>query len=185
MHLLRAGAIENIDRLIRQHGLNPNEVLVEANLSSALLREPETLVSYKKLADFLDYCAVLCNDPLFGIHLAQIQTPLVLGELASLLTQQRTIKEAITFAQKYIYLHARGIQFETAINGDRVEIHFSFDFTNPTGLKHLAQMIVGQQFEYVSALVPGQNSQIKIHLDQTIDDALLSELGEYLSLIHI
>ena len=179
MYLLRAGAIEKIDLLIRQHGHNPNEILAEANLSSTLLRDPETLISYKKLADFLDYCAVLCNDPLFGIHLAQLQSSLVLGELASLLTQQRTIQEAIAFAQKYIYLHARGVQFETVIVDDRFEIHFSFDFTNPTGLKHLTQMSVGQQFAYVNALLSGQKKQIKIHLNQSIDDSLRSALGEY------
>lgn len=179
MHLLRSGAIENIERLIRQKGHNPNEVLAEANLSSALLREPETLISYEKLADFLDYCAVICDDPLFGIHLAQIQSPMVLGELALLLTQQRTIRETLEFAQRYIFLHAQGLQFEHVEVGDRIEIQFVFDFTNQSGLKQLTQMSVGQQFEYARSLVPGQKERIKIHFTQTINPSLEHALGDY------
>lgn len=179
MHLLRAGAIENIEWLIRQNGHNPNEVLAEASLSSALLREPETLISYPKLADFLDYCAIICDDPLFGIHLAQIQSPLVLGEFASLLTQQRTLKDALEFAQKYIFLHAQGLQFEHSIAGERIEIRFVFDFTNNTGLKQLTQMSVGQQFEYAYSLSPGQNDRLQMHFTQTILTELEDALGEY------
>lgn len=179
MYLIRAGAIENIEWLIRKTGLNPNEVLAEANLSSALLREPETLISYQTLADFLDYCAVLCDDSLFGFHLTQIQSPLVLGELASLLAQQRTIRAAFDFAEQYIYLHAKGVHLQTVLLEDRVEIQLAFDFSNNSGLKQLVQLSVGQQFEYAIAMAPDQKQNIKMHLTQSIDQKDLEALNHY------
>lgn len=179
MYLSRAGAIENIESLIRQKGHNPNELLKAVHLRSAFLRDPEVLISYTKLANLLDYCAIVCEDPLFGIHLAQMQSPLVLGELATLLIQQPTLRKALSFSQAYIFLHAQGLQFEIAEREGRIDVRLVFNFTNDCGLKQLIQLSVSQQFEYTCFLMAGGKESIEIHLIQRIQTDLNSALGRY------
>ena len=179
MYLLRAGAIEQIESLIRKNGQNPHEILAKVELNSVLLRQPETLISYSKLADLLDYCSVICNDPFFGVHLAQIQSPLMLGELAFLLNQQATLKAAFEFAQKYLFLHAQGLHIDHIEANGRIEVHIRFDFNNQSNLEQLKQMSVGQQFEFVSLLMPKQREHIHLHFTQSSDLLNLDKLGQY------
>jgi AraC-like DNA-binding protein len=183
MYLLRAGAIEQIESLIRKNGMNPHEILAKAELNSALLRQPETLISYSKLADLLDYCSVICKDPFFGIHLAQIQSPFILGELTFLLNQQPTLKATFEFAQKYLFLHAQGLQINHIEVNGRIEIHMRFDFNNQSNLEQLKQMSVSQQFEFVSMLMPKQREHIHLHFTQSIDNLKLNELKQYKELV--
>lgn len=122
MYLIRAGAIDNIEWLLRKNGHNPVSTLADVGLKSAILRAPDTLVSYVKVAELLAYCAECCNDPVFGFRLAQIQSPLALGEYASLINQQETFDEVLQFAREHINLHAKGLRMTTVQKQQRVEI---------------------------------------------------------------
>lgn len=179
MYLIRAGAIEKIDWLIQQKGHNPHELLADRGFSTALLRDAELLLSYEKVADLLDYCAFVCDDPLFGFHLAQIQSPLVLGEFVMLLSQQKKIGDALAFAQKYIYFHARGLRFKQVVEAQTLQLQCEFDFSNLSGLQQLIQLTLGQQYECARALSPDYQSKIKIHLNQPLSDDEQSDLNHY------
>jgi len=176
MFLIRAGAIENLDRLIRQYGFNPNEVMAEFGLDSAMLREPEALISYTKVADLLDHCAEVCGDPLFGLRLTQLQSPLAIGELLASSSQQGTLKEALGFTNKYMRLHAHGVRLITKTEGERLQIHFDFEFTNSTGLKQLTLLSTGQLFQSIYALIGTEVSGLKIHIIQSYKHENLNSL---------
>ncbi|WP_153915543.1 helix-turn-helix transcriptional regulator [Shewanella sp. TC10] len=178
MYLVRAGAIENIDSFIRLHGLNPIELLAEFNWTVSLLREPETLLSYIKVADFLDYCAAKSQDPLFGFKLTQNQSFLVLGELVALLSQQATFADTIAFFQKYNHLHALGIQLSSKINNEKLEVHYHFDFSNQSGLQQLILLSAGHAYKYAQMLIPEHNNQIAIHTTQNISPECIYTLGD-------
>lgn len=184
MHLIRVGAIDNIEQLLRNYGQNPSTVLAMVNLNSAILREPETLVSYSKLADLMEHCAVICQAPVFGFELAQMQSPLALGEFASLINQQQTFSEALHFSQNYLCLHARGLRLKQLLNNERIEIHCEFDFANPLGLQQLYQLSIGQQVEYIRVLMPTQFYQLTIHTSQSIPEQNAMQLGRYRRLLH-
>lgn len=178
MYLIRAGAVENIEWLIRKRAQNPHLILNELNLTSAILREPESLLSYSKIAQLLEHCSEQCDDPWFGFHLAQVQSPLALGEFASLINQQNTFGEALTFSQKYLYLHARGLSLDVQESGDRIEVHYIFEFSIQIGLEQLLQLSIGQYVEYVKLLLPEKYQQLRIHTKQVIDvtvDDLISK----------
>ena len=169
MYLIRAGAIENIEWLIRKKAQNPYSIFKELKLNSAVLREPESLVYYGKIAELLEYCSHQCRDPYFGFHLAQVQSPLALGEFASLINQQSTFGEALKFSQKYLYLHARGLRLDVQESDNRVEVHYVFEFSNQTGLEQLLQLSIGQYVEYVKLLLPEKYQQLNIHIKQPLN----------------
>ena len=54
MYLVRSGAIEGFTRLVSALGENPVQLLSAAGLSESLLRNPNTYLSYSKLAEDSD-----------------------------------------------------------------------------------------------------------------------------------
>jgi AraC-like DNA-binding protein len=152
MFLIRSGAIAGYQRLVSQLGQNPVELIEAAGLSNAQLRNPNTYVSYSKLAGLLEISAGVCDAPLFGLMLSEMQTSSVLGELAITLSQQPTVGDALASVNKYLYLHARGVRLNPVIQGDSLALELVFDISSPWGIDQLIQMSVGQLATFISDL---------------------------------
>lgn len=166
MFLIRSGAIEGYEQLVSLLGQNPAGLLRDYGYSSAQLRDPNTYISYTRLADLLDATADLCGEPLFGLRLAQSQSVLALGEIALSVGQQETVGDALTFADQHISLHAHGVHVKQVPHGDVLELQLSFDFSNATGLRQLAQLSAGQAFNTLSQMIDKPGANLKIHLLQ-------------------
>lgn len=166
MFLIRSGAIEGYEQLVSQLGRNPAQILREAGFSSAQLRDPNTYVSYTRLADLLDISAAICEEPMFGLRLAAGQSVLALGEIALSIRQQETLGDALHYANQHISLHAYGVHVNQVPHGDLMEMQLGFDFTNASGLSQLMQLSAGQAFNTVGQMIDTASSQLKIHLPQ-------------------
>ena len=153
MFLIRSGAIDGYQRLVSQLGQNPVELIEAAGLSNAQLRNPNTYVSYSKLAELLEISATVCNAPLFGLLLSELQTSSVLGELAITLTQQPTVGDALASVNRYLYLHARGVHLNTVNRGDSLALELVFNISSPRGIDQLVQMSVGQLATFIIDLL--------------------------------
>lgn len=149
MFLIRSGAIDGYQQLVSKLGQNPVELIEAAGLSNAQLRNPNTYVSYSKLAELLEISARACEAPLFGLTLAELQTSSVLGELAITLSQQPTVGDALNGVNRYLYLHARGVRLHTVEKGDSISLELTFDISSPRGIDQLVQMSVGQLATFI------------------------------------
>ncbi|WGL17636.1 helix-turn-helix domain-containing protein [Microbulbifer bruguierae] len=167
MFLIRSGAIEGYELLVTQYGQNPAVLLQKFGFSSAQLRDPNTYVSYSRLADLLDATALACGDPLFCLNLAADQSVLALGEIALSIRQQQTLADALTYSNQHISLHAYGVHVQQNPRGDTLELQLTFDFSNPSGLTQLMQLSAGQAFNLVSQMVLNTGSALKLHLPQS------------------
>lgn len=157
MFLVRSGAIVGFTRLLTELGQNPVSLLTAAGLSSTLLRDPNTYLPYSKLAELLELAATACDEPLFGLRLARTQTSAVLGDIGVTISQQPTVRDAFASINKYLYLHARGVEVEQRQRGDSVQLELRFKITSPRGLSQLVQMSVGQLANFAAEIlaVPG------------------------------
>lgn len=144
MHLIRTGALMGYSALVSKLGHNPIHLLQQVGFTAAQLRNPNTYVSYQKVADLLDITAAHCNDAMFGLRLASTQTPLVTGELAYSVSMQPTLGDSLRYANEHLGLHAQGAHLDEQIRGDYTRWCFYLDFTNDWGLQHLNQMSIGQ-----------------------------------------
>ena len=95
MFLLRSGAIEGYSPLVSQLGENPVNLLRDAGMVVAQLRQPNSYLSYEKTADLLDETARQCREPLFGLRLASCQNLLAIGEVALSGSGQATVADAL------------------------------------------------------------------------------------------
>lgn len=166
MFLVRSGAIEGYQQLVSKLGQNPVELVAAAGLSSAQLRNPNTYVSYSKLAELLEISASACQAPLFGLMLAELQTSSVLGELAITLSQQPTVGDALEGVNRYLYLHARGVRLHTVEQGDSLALELAFDISSPRGIDQLVQMSVGQLATFIVDLRGSARRPIPLLLRQ-------------------
>lgn len=166
MFLIRSGAIEGFEQLVNQLGHNPASLLAQSGFSSAQLRDPNTYISYTRLADLLDNAALVCGVPLFGLRLAAAQSVLALGEIALSIRQQPTLADALAYSNHHIRLHAYGINVKQVPRRDTLELHLSFDFSNATGLTQLMQLSAGQAFNLVSQMADDTGSALKLPLPQ-------------------
>lgn len=144
MFLIRIGAIDGYQRLVTDLGGNPVKLLADVGFSPAQLRDPNTYVSYTRLAELLELTADACSEPMFGLLLSRDQTSSVLGDIAMTILQQPTVREALESIDRYLYLHARGARVSWRTRGESVEVELSFDITSPLGLAQLRQLSLGQ-----------------------------------------
>lgn len=166
MFLIRSGAIAGYQRLVTQHGRNPVELMETVGFSNAQFRNPNTYVSYSKLAELLEISASACDAPLFGLMLSEIQTSSVLGELAITLPQQATVGDALASVNRYLYLHARGVRLNQVDRGDSVSLELVFDISSPLGVDQLIQMSVGQLATFIIDLLGSREKLFSLMLRQ-------------------
>lgn len=166
MFLIRSGALDGFERLLRQYGQQPGAILQRHGLSSAQLREPNSYLAYPKLADLLDDCALLCQDPLFGLRLAAGQSLLAIGEMALPGSQQASLGEALAFARHYLHLHAQGVTLQDRAAGDDHQLELGFAFSNASGLWQLTQLGAAQLLNTLRFLTGGDGRQLRLHLQQ-------------------
>lgn len=179
MFLIRSGAIEGYEQLVSQYGQNPTTLLQQFGFSSAQLRDPNTYVSYTRLADLLDATALACGDPVFCLSLCAHQGPLALGEIGLSIRQQPTLADALVYSRQHISLHAYGVHVQQATRGDTLELQLSFDFSNASGLVQLMQLSAGQAFNLLSQMVGSAASSLKLHLPQAAPAQALKMPARY------
>lgn len=167
MFLVRTGAIDGYEKLVSQLGQNPAQILRKAGFSPAQLNQPNTYVSYAKLATLLDSSAMLCNEPLFGLRLAAEQNLMVVGELALSVTRQPSIAAALAYYDEHAHLHARGVSLQQHVRGEWAEVSLNFDFTNNSGLLQLKQLSVCQLFNGMRVMVENSGQHLRYHLRQS------------------
>lgn len=174
MFLVRSGAIEGYTRFVAGLGENPVRLLSTAGLGESLLRNPNTYLSYSKVAELLEMTAVACNEPLFGLRLARTQTSSVLGDIGMTISQQPTVRDALTNIEKYLYLHARGVHVLQRQRGDELRLKLKFEITSPRGLNQLIQMSVGQLANFAGEILAAPRHTIPVMLCQP---APISDIG--------
>ena len=119
MFLVRSGAIEGYEKLVTELGGNPVQLMQDVGLNQTQFRNPNTYISYSRLAELLEITASACNRPLFGLLLARRQTSSVLGDLPVILSQHVTVRKALEDTDRYLYLHARGVKLQQQTRGQR------------------------------------------------------------------
>ena len=104
MPMMRAGILTNYPRVARELGLNPTELLRQAGLNASQLEAPDRLIPGDAVVRLLELSASASGCPTFGLRLAQVRQLSGFGVTGLLLTQQRTIRDALRIAQQYMHL---------------------------------------------------------------------------------
>lgn len=171
MYLIRSGAFEGFQKLIHKFGGNPVAIVRNAGLSMGQFRDPNSYISYPKMAELLERASESCSAPFFGLMLANQQNTGVFGDIVATICQEPTVLDAIKKMDRYLYLHAGGIHVSPHSVGEDTEIRITFDFDSPIGLNQLRQFSVGRMISLIAWLTEYNPYSFNICLKQARPDS--------------
>lgn len=99
---MRIANLHGFPTLARNRGADPYAILARFDIDPLLIRDPDHYIDSKSVVDLFEYCAVTFNDPLFGIHLAQLQEPDVFGCVTALCRAASTMRQSLECFIDYI-----------------------------------------------------------------------------------
>lgn len=88
--------------LVRRLGGDPRRILEHHGVHPHSIRDPDSYIECKSLVDVLEHCSTAFNEPLFGLRLAQLQSPDVFGCVTALCRAAASFREAIQSFIEYI-----------------------------------------------------------------------------------
>lgn len=168
MNLVRSGALTGFEELARQCGLNPVELIFKAGLSDSQFRNPNSYISYSKMALLLELASEQSGEPCFGLILAGANRPGVLGELPVTVSAEATVASALAELGRHIYLVARGVHLIQVPAGKQVHIQLRFQIESPKGTDQLLQLSVGHLANISADLLGVDRFSLPLYLQQTI-----------------
>lgn len=166
MGIVRTGAADKFNELVAEFGHNPISIINEAGLCSAQFRDPNTYIACSKLAELLEIAALRCQQPSFGIQLAQWQSLSALGDLPMLVARAQTVGEALTHINDYLYLQSSAASIHLSRRGERICIALELDVESKRGITQLLQMSVAQMAKFVASILNIEVQLIALHLQQ-------------------
>ncbi|RUT76911.1 AraC family transcriptional regulator [Marinobacter sp. NP-6] len=175
MNLVRSGALSGFKSLVSKYGANPVQLILDSGLSDAQFRSPDTYISYPKMALLLEEAALACRAPLFGLILAEQNSPGVLGDLPATVSREPTVGQALAELSRHIYLVARGVHITQIATGDTVRLQLRFDFKSPMGSQQLLQLSVAHLANIAAQLMGVDRFSLVLHLQQDFPDSPRSQ----------
>jgi len=99
---VRAANFAGLADMARQYGRDPRGIVERHGLEARVLADPESLIAPQQVADVLEYCSTLFEDPLFGLHIATSQDPEVFGCVTALCRSAPTVRAGIRCLIDYL-----------------------------------------------------------------------------------
>lgn len=99
---VRAANFAGIADVARSRGRDARGIVERHGLEARVLTDPESLVAPQQVADVLEYCSSLFEDPLFGLHIAAVQDPEVFGCVTALCRSAPTFRAGVRCLIDYL-----------------------------------------------------------------------------------
>ncbi len=99
---VRAANFAGLAQVARSFGRDARGIVARHGLEPRVLTDPESLVAPQQVADVLEYCSTIFDDPLFGLHLSTTQDPEVFGCVTALCRSAPTVRAGIRCLIDYL-----------------------------------------------------------------------------------
>ncbi len=121
-YYVRSGSLDGYTQLVVNKSGNPFVLLEKMGISHESLFNPDTMISYRRVAELLELTAKELDAPTFGFELGLEQGLSTLGLLGAHVTKQDSIASVFEVARKYTFMHAQGIDFGVHYRASGVEV---------------------------------------------------------------
>jgi AraC-like DNA-binding protein len=103
---VQAGYLRGFQDLVRSRGRDPRKVLERYSIDSVSFEDPDHHIDCATAVNLMESCSSLLRDPLFGMRLAERQSPEVFGCAATLARAAPTLRHALQSLIDYVPLSA-------------------------------------------------------------------------------
>lgn len=125
---LRVGYLQGIDHLVRNLGGDPRDVLERQEIDPLTFEDPDHDIECLTAVNLLEYCSRSFQDPLFGLHLAELQDPDAYGCVIALARAAPNLREALQCLIDYVQVSASPeCDFELVTGREVAELRWHTD----------------------------------------------------------
>jgi AraC-like DNA-binding protein len=163
---IRAGDFQGFAEFVRRRGGDPRSILERHGVDPSTIADPDSHIDCKSFVEVFEYCGRFFEDPLFGLRLARLQEPDVLGCVIALCRAAPTFRDAMRCYIDYLpVVHSPGTEMEL-VEGEEIAelrymaqpgigIHDQSNFHGVLLTMKLLQQIGGRDFQpsYVTLTV--------------------------------
>jgi AraC-like DNA-binding protein len=114
---VRVGGALAITTLLRDFGLDPDEVLREAGIDPALFTDPDNLITYRARGRLFTRCVARTGCQHFGLLTGQLMNLQSLGLVGLLVRNSPDVATALRSLVTFLHLHSRGAVMELQAEG--------------------------------------------------------------------
>jgi AraC-like DNA-binding protein len=103
---IQAGYLRGLKGVVRRLGGDPRAALERHDIDPVAFDNPDHHIDCTAAVDLVEYCSRHLQDPLFGLHLAELQDPEVFGCATMLARSAPTLREALQGLVEYVPVSA-------------------------------------------------------------------------------
>ena len=115
---LRIGGASAIPTVLRQFGVDPDEVLAEAGIRPEKFDDPDSLITTGARDRLMALCVSKTNCQHFGLLVGQQMNLQTLGLVGVHVRTLPDAGSALRSLEKYMHLHSQGTRLELRVDGD-------------------------------------------------------------------
>lgn len=124
--LMRAANLRGFSEYVRARGGDAHRILARHGIDPVALAEPDGHISCQQVAAMLEYCSLLLDDPLLGLHLAATQDADVFGSVTAVCRAAPDLRAAIASLIRYLPVaHSPEAQLELIEQGGFAELRWA------------------------------------------------------------
>ncbi len=117
---IRAGDFQGFPEFVRKRGADPRSILERCGMDPRTIADPDAYIDCHSFVEAFEYCSTVLKDRLFGLRLARLQDPDVLGCVVALCRSAPTFRESIRCFIDYIpVVHSPGAELRL-LEGEQI-----------------------------------------------------------------
>ncbi len=125
-HQVRAATLSRFTDVVTMLGGDASGILATHNVTLPSITDDDDFINCQTLIDIYEHCVIEFDDPLFGLHLAELQGAEVYGSVLALCRSAATLRDAIRCLIEFIpVIHSSGTVLELAEANGIAELRWS------------------------------------------------------------
>jgi len=123
---MRAGNLRGFPSLVQRYGGDPWRILERQGIDPVRFADPDHYIDCTAVVRALEYCRSAFGEPLFGLRLAEMQTPDVFGAVTAMARAAATVRDGLRCFTDYLpVIHCRESPLEVVTSGARAELRWN------------------------------------------------------------
>jgi AraC-like DNA-binding protein len=123
---MRAGNLRGFPSLVQRYGGDPWRILERQGIDPVTFADPDQYIDCTAVVRALEYCRSAFGEPLFGLRLAEIQSPDVFGAVTAMARAAGTVRDGLRCFTDYLpVIHCRESPLEVVTASGRAELRWN------------------------------------------------------------
>ncbi len=159
----RAEGFLGLRRVIASHGAAPETLLPIFGLTAQMFDRPDNYVSYPAVIKLLEHCASELGAAHIGLEIGAHHSIDVLGPVTVLLAACRTVGEALSNIEKYIYVHSPGARVELMTQNQQAMLTYRINNPGVIACRQINEMSMATAYRVLQGLMGTRLELSEVH----------------------